>query len=186
MTAFVNQALTIRDEIDALERVGRPAPVLGLDTGLRIGWALVRSGNVLAAGDYDARADWHDNPGRCLHIFGAWLAGLIREHGVCRVGIEAPPSGGVKRFGSDCNPIVAAVARMTCYGADVPVAWMAPATIRKRAFGNGKLKKAQVPAALAARGIAGWNDHARAAIATCRALGKDADALLARVREVRR
>lgn len=162
---LINPRLSIREEIDALHAASRPAPVLGLDTGLRIGWALVRQGQVLAAGDYDARADWHDNPGRALHIFAAWLRSMLADHAVGRVGIEAPPSGGVKRFGSDCNPIVAAVARMTCYGADVPVSWMAPATVRKRAFGNGKLKKAQIPDALAKRGIAGWNDHARDAIA---------------------
>lgn len=162
---LVNHALTIREEIAALEDAGKLRPVLGLDPGLMIGVGLVRGGQVLFQSAYDMREDWHADPGRALHIFHAYLAGIIREHQPRLVGIEAPPSGGVKRFGSDCNPIVANVARMAVYGCGVPIMWMAPATVRKRAFGNGKIKKAEVAAALAKRGIAGGNDHTRDAVA---------------------
>jgi len=60
--------------------------ILGLDPGLRTGWAL-SSGRC---GTVDLRSDYAEDQGKAGALFARWLADVIVEHGVWTVVIERP------------------------------------------------------------------------------------------------
>jgi Holliday junction resolvasome RuvABC endonuclease subunit len=60
--------------------------ILGLDPGLRTGWAL-SSGRC---GTVDLRSDYAEDQGKAGSLFARWLADAIVEHGVWTVVIERP------------------------------------------------------------------------------------------------
>lgn len=161
---LVNPALTVREEIDALEQASKPAPVMGVDPGLRTGVALIRNGAVLAAYDFDARDDWGLNEGMAMYRWHAFILGQLREFRPRLLCIEKASGA---RFGSTLTipNTVRIVAQMAAYEARVPVRLLSVQTIRKAVCGSGKAKKQDVAATLDKRGLFGGNDHARDAIA---------------------
>jgi Holliday junction resolvasome RuvABC endonuclease subunit len=159
---LVNHALTIREEIDALDEARRP--VLGLDPGLRTGVALLRSGALLFCADYDMRHDWRANEGRALRLWHAFILGQLREHRPRCLAIEKANGA---RFGSTLTipNSVRLVAQMAADEAGVPVRLLSVQTVRKAVCGSGKAKKPDVAAALDRLGLMAPNDHARDAAA---------------------
>jgi Holliday junction resolvasome RuvABC endonuclease subunit len=115
--------------------------ILGLDPGLRTGWALSNG----RCGTIDLRSEYAEDQGKAGALFARRLADVIVEHGVCTVVIERP-------FGRHPSTEFAVYLARRAH----EVAWVhhvrrhefTPSGMKKLVAGDGRAAKAGVMAAV--------------------------------------
>jgi len=113
--------------------------ILGLDPGLRTGWAL----SAGRCGTFDLRIEYAEDQGKAGALFARWLADVIVERGVSTVVIERP-------FGRHPSTEFAVYLARRAH----EVAWVhhvrrhefTPSAMKKLVAGDGRASKAAVMA----------------------------------------
>lgn len=136
--------------------------ILALDCGRVTGWALLRAG-AITHGSWDFAQDHAWSPTAAGWSLQQRVADAITHYRPDLVLIERP-------FGASAAAMVESAglslaASIVAFGRDVHIEWMHPATVRKVAFGSGRMTKGAVMAAAIHRGHAPANDHEADAIA---------------------
>lgn len=126
-------------------------PLLALDLGSATGWALSAQDGRLCSGAWQYRHAPTSHVGTIFTAFRDWLRALVAEHAVVQIVYETPFHAAPGRRAAVILMGLEAVVQMTASERLLPVQGIAATTVKKRITGNGRAKKPEVAAALAAR-----------------------------------
>lgn len=127
--------------------------ILGIDPGLRVGWALSDG----RTGTLDLRSEYAEDQGKAGALYARWLSDMITEEGVTHVANERP-------FGR--HPATEFTVYLARRGHEV--AWLhgvsrselTPSQVKKVVTGDGRADKKAVMQAMADRGWQFDSNHA--------------------------